>query len=108
MATSNADKPASAQVLDNLKWAEPAEDVEPKVALSEILVGLQLLATDEARDKAAAGTVKWDDETPGSMQVIKSGALSITKRWTKLSSRVGGVTGVLSLGAGGVAGFNDV
>jgi hypothetical protein len=102
------EKPASAQVLNNLKWAEPAEDIRPQIGLSDILIGLQLLATDEAREKAAS-TVDWDGSTPGSVQVIKSGALSITKWWTKVCAGVGGITGVLALIAGTItSGLKDL
>jgi ketosteroid isomerase-like protein len=73
------------------------------MGLYDLLTSLQLLATDTGR-QAAADNTKWDADTPASMQVIKSGALSITKRWTKIVSRVGGgVSGVLAVFAGYVA-----
>jgi hypothetical protein len=104
MTSTDADKPAPTQALDSLKWAEPAEDIKPQVSLSTILTCLQLLATDEARNKAA-GTVEWDEPTPGSVQVIRSGALSITKWWTNASARVGGITGLAAVVAGFINSF---
>ena len=98
-----ADEPKKAEPLDGLVWARPASATDPQVGLYALLTSLQLLATDTGRQEAADNT-KWDAETPASMQVIKSGALSITKRWTKIVSRVGGgVSGVLAVVAGYVA-----
>jgi hypothetical protein len=92
--------PKDAGTLNDLVWARPAAETAPQMGLYDLLTSLQLLATDTGR-QAAADNTKWDADTPASMQVIKSGALSITKRWTKIVSRVGGgVSGVLAVFAG--------
>lgn len=100
MATVETEK------VNVLKWAVPARDVEPTVSLPLLLQALQLLATDEDRTAAAAQT-QWDAETPGSMQVIKSGALEITKAQTKLVTRFGGGAGVVAAVTAGITGFRD-
>jgi hypothetical protein len=103
VSTTTTDAPKKAEPLDGLVWARPASATDPQVGLYDLLTSLQLLATDTGRQEAA-GKTKWDDDTPASMQVIKSGALTITKTWTKIVSRVGGgVSGVLAAFAGYVA-----
>lgn len=87
--------PVDASTLGGLKWPDPANSVSPPVPLDELLRGLQLLATDEAR-KEACQTTKWDSATPASMQVIKSGALQITQTGTKLIAGAGGGAGFLA------------
>jgi hypothetical protein len=82
-------EPADTTKLNDLKWAERAQDVDPQVGLAELLVALQLLATDE--DRKASVNKTWREGTPASMQVIKSGALSITK-WS--STWVAGAGGL--------------
>ena len=67
--------------------------------LASLLPGLQLLASDEDRE-ASVKSKGWASDTPPSMQVIKSGALSITTTWTK---RVTGAGVGLSVVLGGVA-----
>jgi hypothetical protein len=68
------------------------------MGLAEVLTALQLLATDDDRETAAADerSRKWNGETPASLQVIKSGALAITRTGTKAVAGVGGATAALS------------
>jgi hypothetical protein len=101
MPNTEADWPTNGEFLKDLKWAEPAEHVKPQVSLAELLMGLQLLAKDEARAQAASET-RWDAPTAGSVQVIKSGVLAITKWWTKACAGVGGITGLLAVIAGAI------
>jgi len=94
------EEPQMSQVLKPLKWAEPATAVQPSVSLDTLLQGLQLLATDEARDKAKDET-GWTAETLSSMQVIKSGTLAITKFWSKTVAAAGGGAAALLTIVGG-------
>jgi hypothetical protein len=82
--------------LKPLKWAGSAQDVEPKVGLAQLLTALQLLATDD--DRKDAVNKSWYDRTPASMQVIKSGALSLTKAWSTWVAGAGGLSAVLAAG----------
>lgn len=97
---------ATTDPLKELLWAEPAAGLLPTVSLEDLLTGLQLLATPAARQQASTST-GWSAKTPASMQVIKSGALSITTWWTKWIAGVGGVTGLLGTIAGAVAAFKS-
>ncbi|GAA2614797.1 hypothetical protein [Paractinoplanes durhamensis] len=96
------DDPVDAEkALGPLKWAVPAADLGDPVNLQDLLIGLQLLGTDKQRTIAAKSG--WNDGTPGSIQVIKSGATEITRRWAKLTRRIagaGGVTAILGTAAG--------
>jgi hypothetical protein len=91
--------------LEPLKWPESAQDVPSSdaVSLNVMLESLQLIATDA--DRAVAAQSGWKDGTPASMQVIKSGALEITKFGTKTVGAVGGLAGVLAAVAGGITAF---
>src|SRR4051794_38031206 len=92
MATAaTQDGAVKAQPLNELKWADPAQDLGPMIGLAELLQSLQLLAKDTDRDAAINKT--WRDDTPPSMQVIKSGALGITKAATAWVAAVGGLGG---------------
>ncbi len=94
--------------LDSLAWAEPAPTGDQAVPLAQLLQGLQLLASDDDREAAARSSGEWSAETPPSMQVIKSGALSITKTWTKRVTGAGiGVSVVLGGVGSGVAALTD-
>jgi hypothetical protein len=74
--------------------------------LEKLLERIQLLGNDGDRRKLGeAGTQKWDDDTPLSFQVIKSGATQVTQTWTKLARNVGGAAALLSVIGGGVAGL---
>jgi hypothetical protein len=93
--------------LDGLVWAEPGPSGDQAVPLAQLLQGLQLMASDDDRE-AAARSSGWAAETPPSMQVIKSGALSITKTWTKRVTGAGiGASVVLGAVGSGVAALTD-
>jgi hypothetical protein len=100
--TPNPAAPAASSPLDNLMWARSTQDFEPTIGLAQMLVALQLLATDSARQDSVGK--KWDDDTPTSMQVIKSGATAMTRTLTKWIGGAGGLTAVLSGGAAVVSG----
>jgi hypothetical protein len=104
-----AETPVPTDKLGKLEWATPASDVPDtdKVPLNELLQGLQLLASDEARTKSSETNASWDAATPASMQVIKSGSLEITKYATKLVTRAGGGLGVVTAVAGIISSFID-
>ena len=71
------------------------------IPLAKLLQGLQLLASDDDREKAADVDHKgWDAATPASLQVIKSGATALTTHWTKRVQTAGGLTALLTGGAG--------
>ena len=101
---------ASAKTADlkGLKWPVPAVDLtgeDVPVQLDHLLQSLQLAATDEDRDSATAKN--WREDTPASMQVIKSGALGITKNSITWVGSVGGVTGAVAAITGVVTAFID-
>lgn len=91
--------------LDAFRWPEPAQDASSTMGLAQVLTALQLLATDDDRETAATDetTKKWNGETPASLQVIKSGALSITRTGTRVVASAGGATAALSAVLAGVA-----
>ena len=94
---------ASAKTADlkSLKWPTAAVDLTGDgvpVPLDKLLQSLQLVATDEDRDISTAKS--WKAETPASMQVIKSGALGITKNSIAWVGSVGGITGASTAIAG--------
>jgi hypothetical protein len=92
---------AKTERLAELKWGQAASSAAAaSVSLQELLVSGQFSATDP--DRAEAVGAGWNASTPGSMQVIKSGALSITQWWVKVVGGAGGVAGVTAL-IGGVA-----
>jgi hypothetical protein len=96
------------EMLGPLEWAVPAPDLKENVKLQNLLIGLQLLGTDEQRVQAASKG--WNDETPGSIQVIRSGAMGITRWWARLTRWVagaGGVTAVLGTAAGTITNVRD-
>lgn len=99
MTTVNteAKQPANAGALQCLHWPPGSGDTDA-VPLGDLLVALQLLATDSARSASSENT-SWDANTPASMQVIKSGALSITQYWSKRTAAAGGATAFLSAAA---------
>ena len=87
--------------LKSLKWPTAAVDLTGDgvpVQLDKLLQSLQLVATDEDRDISTAKS--WNVETPASMQVIKSGALGITKNSIAWIGSVGGITGASAAIAG--------
>lgn len=99
---------ASAKTADlkGLTWPTPAADLQGPgipIPLDKLLQSLQLVATDDDRDTATAKS--WRDDTPASMQVIKSGALGITKNSIKWIGGVGGITGALAAISGVVTPF---
>nr|WP_221374202.1 hypothetical protein [Actinoplanes polyasparticus] len=51
----------------------------PTITLDNLLICLQLMATDAARVDAAKNAGFWTT-TPPSVQVIRSGALALSKR----------------------------
>lgn len=92
--------------LNSLKWPIPAVDLTGDgvpLPLDKLLQSLQLVATDEDRDTATAKS--WKDDTPASMQVIKSGALGITKNSIAWVGSVGGIAGASAAIAGAVKAF---
>ena len=92
--------------LKGLKWPVPARDLTGDgvpIRLDKLLQSLQLVATDDDRDTATAKS--WKDDTPASMQVIKSGALGITKNSIAWVGSVGGVTGAVTAITGVLTAF---
>jgi hypothetical protein len=88
-------------LIHGLEWAEPAQDIDPKVSLDDLLRGLRLLATDAAREQSHTG--EWNAKTPASLQVIESGALAITRNLTSLAKKAGGWSALIVLASGGLA-----
>ena len=89
--------------LKPLEWAVPAPDLKPPVKLQDLLLALQFLGDDKQRAEAAGNS--WDAKTPGSIQVIKSGAMGITVWWARLTRWVaggGGVVAILGTAAGAI------
>jgi len=101
--TEEAAEPVDASNLSGLTWATSALDVSPPISLDALLQGLQLLATDAARKTGAS----FRGGTPASLQVIKSGALSITKWASGLVATVGGLTAATGAVAGAIGAFGD-
>jgi hypothetical protein len=91
--------------IDALQWARPAHLTRPTVGLDELLRGLALLGTDSDRDTAAHHG--WNDPTPASMQVIKSGATAATRWWIKTVGATGGLAGLVTTGTGFVRAVTD-
>ncbi len=89
--------------LASLKWPQPATSVTDPVPLNTMLQALQLLGTDQDRVIAAGST--WKDDTPASLQVIKSGTLGLTKAATKYVAGFGGVVGLLAAVGGALTAF---
>jgi hypothetical protein len=96
MAKEPMEPVAAEEPLNVLKWAQSAQDAGSKVGLAQLLTALQLLATDGDRKNAVNKT--WRDRTPASMQVIKSGALSLTKAWSTWVAGAGGLSAVVAAG----------
>jgi hypothetical protein len=92
--TTDSEQTAGAKGLDKLAWAVSASKVDPTVGLDDLLVGLQLMATDAARRDAAKKTGWWAT-TPPSMQVIRSGTQALSKWWIAITAGVGGSVGVV-------------
>jgi hypothetical protein len=90
--------------LESLRWANPAAEVDPPIGVTELLQAFQFLASDADRDDATRNNLKWDDPTPASMQVIRSGALTITKTGTKLIAGAGGLSAAIAAGTAAIAG----
>lgn len=87
-------------IIKDLLWAKPAQKVDPQVGLADILVGLRLLDSDDARassqnDKPLKGLA--------SVQIIQTGTLGITKEIAGLTKKYGGLGGLATVGAGGLA-----
>jgi hypothetical protein len=96
--TTQPRKSVPSETLDAFKWPKPAQDARSDMGLAQFLACLQLLAKDEDRERAATdkSVSKWSGETPASLQVIKSGALAITKTGTKVVAGAGGGAAALS------------
>jgi hypothetical protein len=93
-------------VLAGMDWPTPAADSVRHLGLDVLLQGLQLAATDKDREAAADPAKQgWDADTPPSMQVIKSGALAITKSGTKWVKNAGGIAAALAALAGVISPF---
>ena len=92
------------QTLDGLKWPRTTTDVRAQISLADLLIALQFLGTDAERVGAVQPGRKWDSDTPGSLQVLKSGVTGATKWWTKRAGAIGGATGVLAAVGGVVIG----
>jgi hypothetical protein len=92
--------------LQGLEWPTPARDLKGggvPISLDKLLQSLQLVATDDDRDTATAKS--WKEDTPASMQVIKSGALGITKNSIAWVGSVGGITGAVTAITGVLTAF---
>jgi hypothetical protein len=105
-AEQSADETAAGDPLNRFLWAKAAPDVEAKIGLGDLLVRLQLMATDAARKEAAQHTGWWA-KTPPSMQVIRSGTQAITKWWATSIAAVGGVSGLTAGVSGAIASARD-
>jgi len=103
-STAGGNGAAKAEPLNQLNWADYAQGLGSLIGLADLLQSLQLLAKDSDRD--AAVHKKWKDDTPASMQVIRSGALGITKGATMWVAGAGGLGAVLSAVAAALAGFS--
>jgi hypothetical protein len=86
-------RPVESKSLDHLKLGSPDSDGH-EVGLASILEQLQLLGTDDDRYDSVG--MKWDSDTPPLLPVIRSGATAIARWGTKLVTRVGVVTALLS------------
>jgi len=104
--TTNADQtPNDAQqMLEGLTWPAAAPHGGGQISLANLLIALQFLGTDADRETAARSGQRWDQDTPGSLQVLKSGVTGVTKWWTKRAGVVGGAVGVLAAVGGVVIG----
>lgn len=91
---------AKKDTLDKLTWPPSHPN---GVSLIDLVTALQFLSTDEDRAKGVAETT-WDADTPGSLQVIKSGVTSVTKWWLKRAGAAGGAAGLLAAVGGVVIG----
>ena len=100
-------KPVDTKKLSTLSFPTPGIDVPDgdAVPLDTLLQALQLAASDEDRRAATDADNKWDAPTPPSMQVIKSGALTLTSTVTKRLAAFGGVGGALTALAGVISPF---
>jgi hypothetical protein len=105
MANPTADQTAknAQEMLKDLVWP-PADRPGAGISLANLLVALQLLATDEDRADAVKAGQKWDADTPGSLQVLKSGVTGVTKWWAKRAGVLGGAAGALAAVSGVVIG----
>ncbi|GGQ55316.1 hypothetical protein [Couchioplanes azureus] len=90
-----ASETAAGDPLNEFSWATAATDNDAKIGLADVLVRLQLMATDAAREKAAENSGWWA-KTPPSMQVIRSGTQAVTRWWATAVAAVGGVSGLLA------------
>ena len=97
---SEPDESATNELIKPLEWAKPAEDT-PKVSLDNLLVGLRLLATDNARKDSH--DKKWNEKSLASVELIDSGALAITTYLTKTVKNAGGLSALVVLVSGGIA-----
>lgn len=92
--------------LEGLRWPVPASDLSGAgvpLSLDTLLQSLQLVGTDE--DREAATGKSWGQDTPASIQVIKSGALGITKYSIAWVGTLGGVAGAGTAITGVVTAF---
>jgi hypothetical protein len=101
-ATQTADETAAGDPLNSFMWAEAALDADARIGLGDLLVRLQLMATDAARKEAAKNTGWWA-ETPPSMQVIRSGTQAISKWWATTIGAAGGLTGLTATVSAAIA-----
>ncbi|WP_322769126.1 hypothetical protein [Frankia sp. Cr1] len=105
-AAQKASEPAAGDPLNEFRWADAAPDATAKIGLTDLLVRLQLMATDAARNTAADNDGWWA-KTPPSMQVIRSGTQAITKWWATAVAAVGGLSGLAATIYGFVAAARD-
>src|SRR5689334_12716132 len=98
---SEQDEYKTNELIHDLEWAEPPQDITPKVSLDDLLRGLRLLASDTARE--TSHEAKWDGGTPASIQAIESGTLAVTQHLTKIAKNAGGWSALAVLASGGIA-----
>ena len=92
-------EPAKTEDLQGLTWPTPAIDLSGEgvpIQLDTLLQSLQFVATDEDRKTATAPDQTWSAETPASMQVIRSGTLTLTKKSIAWIAGFGGIPGALA------------
>jgi hypothetical protein len=91
---------ATNNLIDGLAWATPARDITDPVKLDNLLRGLRLLGSDDARAKNK--TLPWNGKTPASLQVIESGTLQVTQHLTKVAKAAGGWGSLVLVLSGGL------
>jgi hypothetical protein len=80
---------------------------ERRQELLDLAQKLQFMGSDSDRaaleKKASDEAMKWDEATPVSFQVLKSGATAIAVQWTKQAKKYGGGAAAATAGAAVIA-----